>query len=134
APITLPTFPEKVPLAPLMNFAIVTTVLKFTISIIYSLPVFRCTGTMTDGGKHSKLKNNKIDLSPRCHAMGSGLSPNCGWGDRNVPILSNDNCRKCVQKRRITGGYVGAFGAVTLLYGCGAPPADRQQRAGIVLR
>src|SRR5690606_10788909 len=84
APITLPTFPEKGPLAPLMNFAIVSNDLKNYYFNLYSLQVFRCTGTLTDRGKHRSLNTSILALSPTCHRNRVGLSPIRPFGDTVV--------------------------------------------------
>ncbi len=84
APITLPTFPEKVPLAPLINFAIFSNDLKSYYFNLYALPVFRCTGTLTDRGKHRSLNTSILALSPTCHRIRGMLSPIRPFGDTVV--------------------------------------------------
>src|SRR5690606_22266021 len=88
--------------------AIVSDFFKFLFQLIL-LPVFRCTGTMTDRGKHSDLSDSGIALSPGCHRIGGLLSPTGRQGDRDVtrpptgqtPWQAPPGCRHSPHTRRI---------------------------------
>src|SRR5690606_23692741 len=77
------------PLAPLMNFAIFFNDLKNYYFNLYSLPVFRCTGTLTDRGKHRTLIISILALSPGCHRIRGRLSPIRPFGDTVVTCFLN---------------------------------------------